>query len=287
MRIAVVGAGRVGTALAVLFGRAGHTIVAVAGRDATPARAAAWLPGVPVLDPTDAARLGELVIVAVPDDAIGDVVLALVERDALPSGTWIAHTSGAIGLGVLDPARAVGARRLVIHPLQTLPDVERAIASIPGSTVAVTADDEEGSALGGSLARDLGATPFRLADERRPLYHAAAVFASNHVVASSAVAERLFRDAGLPDPLAAMEPLQAATVENIARIGPRAALTGPAVRGDAGTVTRNLEALAEDAPDAVAAYVAMCRIALDVATAAGRLAPEGRAAVEEVLAAWS
>ena len=153
--------------------------------------------------------------------------------------------------------------------------------------MAVTADDEEGSALGGSLARDLGATPFRLADERRPLYHAAAVFASNHVVATSAVAERLFRDAGLPDPLAAMEPLQAATVENIARIGPRAALTGPAVRGDAGTVTRNLEALAADAPDAVAAYVAMCRVALDVATAAGRLAPEGRAAVEEVLAAWS
>ena len=283
----MVGAGRVGTALAVLFARAGHAIVAVAGRDATPARAAAWLPGVPVLESADAARLGELVIVAVPDDAIGDVVLGLAERDVFASGTWIAHTSGAIGLGVLDPARTAGARRLAIHPLQTLPDVERAIASIPGSTVAVTADDEEGSALGGSLARDLGATPFRLADERRPLYHAAAVFASNHVVATSAVAERLFRDAGLPDPLAAMEPLQAATVENIARIGPRAALTGPAVRGDAGTVTRNLEALAADAPDAVAAYVAMCRVALDVATAAGRLAPEGRAAVEEVLAAWS
>ncbi len=283
----MVGAGRVGTALAVLFARAGHAIVAVAGRDATPARAAAWLPGVPVLESADAARLGELVIVAVPDDAIGDVVLGLAERDVFASGTWIAHTSGAIGLGVLDPARTAGARRLAIHPLQTLPDVERAIASIPGSTVAVTADDEEGSALGGSLARDLGATPFRLADERRPLYHAAAVFASNHVVATSAVAERLFRDAGLPDPLAAMEPLQAATVENIARIGPRAALTGPAVRGDAGTVTRNLEALAADAPDAVAAYVAMCRVALEVATAAGRLAPEGRAAVEEVLTAWS
>jgi len=283
----VIGAGRVGTALAVLLGRAGHAIVAVAGGDATPARAAAWLPGVPVLDPADAARLGELVIITVPDDVIGDVVLALVERDALSPETWIAHTSGAMSLGVLEPARAAAARLLAIHPLQTLPDVERAIASIPGSTVAVTADDEEGSALGESLARDLGATPFRLADERRPLYHAAAVFASNHVVATSAVAERLFRDAGLPDPLAAMEPLQLATVENIARIGPGAALTGPAVRGDAGTVNRNLEALAADAPDAVAAYVAMCRVALDVGIAAGRLAPESRTAVEEVLAAWS
>ena len=287
MRIAVIGAGRVGTALAVLLGRAGHAIVAVAGGDATPARAAAWLPGVPVLVPADAARLGELVIITVPDDVIGDVVLALVERDALSPVTWITHTSGAMGLGVLEPARAAAARLLAIHPLQTLPDVERAIASIPGSTVAVTADDEEGSALGESLARDLGATPFRLADERRPLYHAAAVFASNHVVATSAVAERLFRDAGLPDPLAAMEPLQLATVENIARIGPGAALTGPAVRGDAGTVNRNLEALAADAPDAVAAYVAMCRVALDVGIAAGRLAPESRTAVEEVLAAWS
>jgi len=73
----------------------------------------------------------------------------------------------------------------------------------------------------------------------------------------------------------------------VARIGPVAALTGPAVRGDAGTVARNLGALAAHAPDAVAAYVAMCRVALDVATAGGRLEPEGRAAVEEVLAAWS
>lgn len=283
----MIGAGRVGTAFAVLLGRAGHTTVAVAGRDATPARAAIWLPGIPVLEPQAAARLGELVVLAVPDDATENVLRAVVDAGAIGPGMWVAHTSGALGLDVLEPARSAGGRRLALHPLQTLPDVERAIASIPGCTMAVTADDEEGSSLGASLALDLGATSFRLAEEHRSLYHAAAVFASNHVVATSAVAERLFRDAGVPDPLAAMAPLQSATVQNVARIGPVAALTGPAVRGDAGTVARNLGALAANAPDTVAAYVAMCRVALDVATAGGRLEPEGRAAVEEVLAAWS
>jgi len=287
VRIAVIGAGRVGTALGVLFARAGHEIVAVAGREATTARAAAWLPGVPVRSPADAALVAEFALITVPDDAIVPVTDALAREGALSPGLWVAHTSGAVGLDALDAGRAAGARGLVIHPLQTLPDVERAVATIPGAAMAVTADDEEGASLGARLARDLGARPFPLADADRALYHAAAVFASNYVVATSAVAERLFAEAGVPDPVAAMAPLQVATLENIERLGPGAALTGPAVRGDAGTVGRNLEALAARAPGAVAAYVALCRVALDVAVAAGRLAPEGRAGVEEVLAAWS
>ena len=144
----------------------------------------------------------------------------------------------------------------------------------------MTADDEGGLELGRRLAADLGATPFRLADDRRPLYHAAAVFASNYLVATSAVAERLFAEAGVPEPLDAMRPLQETT------LGPGAALTGPAVRGDASTVERNLDALATSAPETVAAYVAMCRIALDLGDETGRLDASGRRAVEEVLARW-
>jgi len=286
MRVAVVGGGRVGTAVAVLLSRSGHRIVAVAGRTATAARAATWLPGVPFLPATEAAGLAEIVLVSVPDDALGPVATELAEAGAVAAGTWVVHLSGATGLDVLEPLRQLGARRLAVHPLQTFPDVEGAVAALPGCHVAVTADDEEGSLLGERLAADLGATSFRLADDRRPLYHAAAVFASNYLVATSAVAERLFAEAGVPDPRAAMRPLQEATLANVSRLGPVAALTGPAARGDASTIARNLGALGSSAPDAVAAYVAMCRVALDLAEQAGRLDAAGRAAVEAVLAHW-
>jgi predicted short-subunit dehydrogenase-like oxidoreductase (DUF2520 family) len=287
MRIAVIGAGRVGTALAVLFGRAGHEVVAVSGRDATRERAARHLPGVPVLEPAEASAASELAVMSVPDDVLGSVVGGIAAAGGFHRGQWIVHVSGASGLDVLDAARAAGARRLAVHPLQTLPTVDLAIERIPGCTVAVTADDEDGYLVAEGLADDLGGNSFRLSDELRPLYHAAAVFASNYLVATTSVAERLLAAAGVTDPTIAMAPLQQATLANIASIGPAAALTGPAVRGDAGTVERNLEALAAGMPNVVEAYVAMARVALDLAARSGRLAPDGRAAVEAVLTRWS
>ena len=92
---------------------------------------------------------------------------------------------------------------------------------------------------------------------------------------------------GVPDPVRAMQPLQRATLDNVARLGPGVALTGPAVRGDAGTIERNLGAVAEVMPEAVPAYVALARVALDLAERAGRLDGEARARVDEVLARWS
>jgi predicted short-subunit dehydrogenase-like oxidoreductase (DUF2520 family) len=206
---------------------------------------------------------------------------------ALGAGTWVVHLSGALGLGVLDPVRAAGARRLAVHPLQTFPDVDAALSALPGSIVAVTADDEEGFRIGSSIAGDLGGSAFRLSDELRPLYHAAAVFASNDVVAVSGIAAALFAIAGVPDPVRAMAPLQRATIDNVVRLGPEAALTGPAVRGDAGTIRRNLEALRSHAPDAIPAYVVLCRAALDLGSSAGRLSADRRAAVDEVLDRWT
>lgn len=282
MRIAVVGAGRAGTAVAVRWRAAGHEIVAASGGDATPDRAALHLPGVPVVPARAAAREAEVTVLGVPDDRIAQVADSL--SGAIPDRAWIAHLAGAAGLDALAGA---GARRLAIHPLQTLPDVERAVARLEGCTVAVGADDEEGFALGERLARDLGGVPFRLTEAARPLYHAAAVLGSNDVVALSALALAAFERAGVPDPAAALAPLQTATVENVATVGPGAALTGPAVRGDAGTIEANLTALAASVPDAVGPYVAVARAALDLAVASGRLGPEGRAAVEEVLARWT
>jgi predicted short-subunit dehydrogenase-like oxidoreductase (DUF2520 family) len=287
LNVSVVGAGRVGTAVAVLLGRAGHRVVAVSGRGPTRARAAAYLPGVPVVDPADAARDAEVVFFGVPDDVIERSVLEVASAGAFHPGQWAVHLSGATRLHVLDAARAGGAGRLAIHPLQTVPDVPGAIERIPGSTIAVTADDEAGYFLGEKLAADMLGEPFRLRDEMRPAYHAAAVFASNHLVANSVIALELFEAAGVPDPVSAMLPLQRATLDNIARLGAAQALTGPAARGDAGTLELNLAAIKDVDPSAINAYVAMARLALDISEGEGRLAPGGRAAVEEVLDRWS
>ncbi len=287
MNVSVVGAGRVGTAMAVLLGRAGHRIVAVAGRGPTRDRASRFLPGVPFLDPADAARAGELVLIGVPDDDIRAVAGLIAGSGGFRSGQWVAHLSGASGLDVLSPARAAGARPLALHPLQTFPDVAGALERIPGCAMAVTAEDDEGYTVGERIADDLMARPFRLEDSMRPLYHAAAVFASNYLIVTSGITEDLFRRAGVPDPLGAMLPLQRASLDNVERLGAAEALTGPAVRGDATTIERNLAALRSARPDAVAAYVVLCRAALELASGSGRLPQDRRAAVEEVLARWS
>jgi predicted short-subunit dehydrogenase-like oxidoreductase (DUF2520 family) len=287
MEVAVIGAGRIGTAVAVLLDRAGHRIVGVSGREETRGRASAHLPGVPVLEPAAAAAAAELVVIGTPDDAIEPTVAALAAAAAFAPGAWVMHLSGSLGLDALLAARDAGARRLALHPLQTFPDVGAALDGLPGSWIAVTADDEEGTRLGERLAGDLHGVAFVLADELRPLYHAGAVFASNALVTVSAIAESVFTAAGVPDPRAAMAPLQRASLAHVESLGPAQALTGPAARGDAGTIRRNLVALGRQAPELVPVYVALARSALQLAARSGKVPPTSRAAVEDVLAEWT
>ncbi|MGH2528635.1 MAG: Rossmann-like and DUF2520 domain-containing protein [Actinomycetota bacterium] len=289
MNVAVIGAGRVGTALAELLTGAGYpetySIVAISGRQATIARAGRYL-GMSPVSSAEAASMAELVLICTPDDVIASLCAEMAAAGCFREGQWVAHVSGATGLEALAAASDSGAGILSLHPLQTFPSVEAALARIPGSGMAVTALSEEGFVLGERVARSIDARPFRLADEAKPLYHAAAVFASNYLVATTALADELFQEAGLDQPVELFMPLQRATLENIANMGPALALTGPAVRGDSGTVAKNLEALAKHAPAAVLPYVAMADVALDLAERSGRLSPQERAAVKEVLARW-
>jgi predicted short-subunit dehydrogenase-like oxidoreductase (DUF2520 family) len=279
-----VGAGRVGTGLAVLLSRAGHRIVAASGRDDSRLRVERYLPSVPFVDDADAVRPAGIVILGVPDGRIEPLCAELAMAEAFGAGQSVLHLSGATPLSALEGARRAGSTVLSVHPLQTVPNVDAAVERLPGCAMAVTAHDEEGYALGERLAADAGGRPFRLPDERKPIYHAAAVFCSNYLVAVEGLAERLFRAAGLADPVELFAPLARATLDHVLGDGPADAITGPAARGDAGTVRRNLEALLAEAPDAVPAYVSLARVALTLAEEAGHLDADGRARVEEVLA---
>ncbi|MGI8615418.1 MAG: Rossmann-like and DUF2520 domain-containing protein [Actinomycetota bacterium] len=287
MNVGVIGAGTVGMAIAVLLQRAGHRIVGISGRAKTRGRASSYLPGVSFLEPAEAASPAELVVIGTPDDVIERTAEALTAAGTLGPGTSVTHLSGSLGLEVLRAPSEAGARILAVHPLQTFPDVDSAMEGLPGCAIAVTAEDDDGYLLGERLAGDVHGVPFRLANDLRPLYHVAAVFASNYLVTASAIAESLFAAAGVPDPAQAMAPLQRASLEHVERLGSAQALTGPTVRGDAGTIRRNLEALERHEPGLVPPYVAMARVTLDLAERSGRLPPGSRVAVEDVLDAWS
>jgi predicted short-subunit dehydrogenase-like oxidoreductase (DUF2520 family) len=284
MDVAVVGAGRVGTALAVLLARAGHRLVAVSGRDATRARTEKFLPGVTVIPAVEAVRDAELVLVGVPDDAIAETAETIA--GAVREGSHVAHLSGSAPLSDLDPVVLAGSQALALHPMQTFPDVETGIARLPQSFFAVTAAEDHGYELAERLVGDVGGRSFRLPDDRKALYHAAAVFCSNYLAVTQRVAELLFNLAGLEEPVPMFEPLARSTLDNVFELGPAAALTGPAARGDAGTIRRNLEALSSEAPHSVPAYVELARAAVHLAAAEGTLTEEAMDRVEAVLAEW-
>jgi predicted short-subunit dehydrogenase-like oxidoreductase (DUF2520 family) len=173
---------------------------------------------------------GELVLLCVPDRAIVEVA-----RSVEP-GPWIAHTSGATPLSALDPHT----RRFGLHPLQTFVPAGGA-AQLDGSYAAVTADTDEGRACGFALAETLGLSPFALADEARPLYHAGAAIASNYLVTLHSVASELFEEAGAPPE--ALVPLMRRTIENGFE------LTGPIARGDWETVDAHRRAIRRVRPE--------------------------------------
>ena len=281
-----------GTALAVLLERAGHRIAVASGRSSAPQRVRTHLPFtrfVPMPETAQAIRPVDLILLTVPDDHVEAVCSQLAEDGAFepPGNRFVIHTSGSLGLDALVAAGERGAHVLAIHPLQTVPDVNAGIERLPGSYFAVTGRTKFEWKFGESLARAVGGIPFRIPEGVKPLYHAAAVFSSNYLVALVGMAERLFRLAGLEDPLPMFEPLSRGSLDATFDLGPGPALTGPAARADVGTLTRNLDALKDRAPDAVPAYVELARIAARMASAGGRLSEQDVARVEQELLRWN
>jgi predicted short-subunit dehydrogenase-like oxidoreductase (DUF2520 family) len=224
-RIAVVGAGRLGTALSAALRATGLELHGPLRR------------GEPV--PADAT----LVLLAVPDGAIASAA------QAVPPGPVVGHCSGAT---TLEPLTAAGHPALSLHPLMTVPAGRP--ASFAGAAAAVAGSTPEAAGAARALAERLGMEPVTVHDADRAAYHAAASMASNFLVTIEHAAERVAATAGLRRDL--LVPLVRATVENWAALG-AAALTGPIARGDEATVTRHRAALRERTPDLVALYDAL------------------------------
>jgi predicted short-subunit dehydrogenase-like oxidoreductase (DUF2520 family) len=283
-RIGIVGAGAVGTALGVAINRAGWPVVAVASRDASRRdRFCALVLGAQALaEPAAMLDIVDLIIIAVPDDAIA----AVAAQIRLRSGQGLVHTSGALGAEVLAQALAEGGQIGSFHPLVSFTaDVERSVSDIAGAAIAIEGDDQL-VALLADLATAIGGTAVRLQPGAKAAYHAAAVMASGGLVALLDAVVTLGAKAGLDEhgSLEAYGRLMEQTLANARAVGVGAALTGPIIRGDVGTVAAHVAAIETQAPDVLEFYLAAARRQLRIAEERGSLLPDQAALVGDVLA---
>lgn len=280
-QLAIYGLGRAGRALADACVRANLPLCAVGVRDESSKgrdfEGATFHTGLRPL--IGSVPPGTVMLLAVRDDAIGEVAAECAGVEGAGQLRF-AHLSGAQGLEPLAPLVDLGCPCGVFHVLQSFPETGGA-ARIPGSYAGVAGEPGLAGDLR-DLALALGCTPFTLTDDQRSAYHAAAVLASNALVALLGTGRDILVEAGI-DPKPAGEmllPLVTGTLENMEGATPEQALTGPVVRGDAGTIRRHLEVLSGEARRT---YIAVIGAAVELAARAGRTPAEKLDEIRRVL----
>lgn len=266
--IAILGTGRLGSALFLALRRSGATVRDWSRSQGDPAL---------VLDGTG------IVLLTVSDDALPEVAERLVASGIDWKGRFVAHCSGRTGVEPLAPLAAAGAHTAALHPIMAFAGpAETDVARMAGIGWAVTARDAAARDRGFALVRRLGGRPFAVDPQARALYHAALTHAINHLVTLVVQGVDLLTDAGAPDAADVLRPAMEAALANALDRGAMAA-TGPVVRGDAGTIAAHVDALRAGAPALLDPYVAMTRAGIDVALAAGRIDRDQAARLRDAL----
>lgn len=240
--IVIVGAGRVARALGRALRESGIGIAFVASRDGEHAREAADFIGAEAATFEQIAARATHLLIAVSDAAIEPVAVQLARGNVRVA----LHTSGNYGPETLRPLAEAGVACGSIHPLQTIADPAEGAKALRGVAFGICGD-LQAVAWAETLVHALDGRALRIEAEARPLYHAAAVMASNYITVLLDAARTLMSHAGVPADIAleALAPLARASVENAVRLGPVSSLTGPIVRGDASTVEAHMRAFAE------------------------------------------
>ena len=271
--VAIIGAGRVGSSVGFLLKRAGYRITHVAARTEESARKAAAFIGTgqPTSDVVRSAINAELVFITTPDRIIQEVCEKISAARSFKSQALVIHMSGAHSLDLLDSAKDAGARRAVLHPLQSVATSEQGIKTLPGSYYRVEADPEAidtsreiVKALGGI---ELVMPKWSSDKQSAALYHAGAVAVSNYFVALVHYGLAFYESLGADrhEALNAVLPLIRGTLHNIESLGIPDALTGPIMRGDVQTVHEHLAAMQHRAPALVKLYKELGRETVAVA----------------------
>jgi len=249
--LAIIGCGKVGRTLGRLWHESGAAVVQdVLNRSAPSARQAAAFIGAgrPLTD-YRALRLTDVVMIAAPDDEIAACSAALAENGFLTADSIVFHCSGALPSAVLRDVQASGAAIASVHPVRSFANPEKVVAEFAGTYCGVEGDARAITALNRLFAA-VGGRFVPIEPERKILYHAGAVFASNYLVTLLDTAVQTYARAGIPQDVALkmMALLVRETAENVLQLGPEKALTGPIARGDVATVVRQYQTVKASSP---------------------------------------
>jgi len=282
LKIGFIGAGTVGTALAVLLSNKGYPVVAVSSRSpASAGKLAESVNGCCVFDNNQGvADTAELVFITTPDDFIATVASQIQWH----AGQNVVHCSGAESTDILEPARKLGARVGAIHPLQSFASVKQAMENIPGSTFAIEAEEPLLSTLK-DIATALDGHVIELKASDKVAYHAAAVMACNYLVTLEKLATDLWQTFSVQrnEAIRALLPLIRGTLNNLDTVGIPNCLTGPIARGDTGTIKKHLDALQKVAPSLLSTYKELGRQTIPISVAKGKINGQQAQELEAIL----
>ncbi|MFH2219146.1 MAG: Rossmann-like and DUF2520 domain-containing protein [Pseudomonadota bacterium] len=271
---AIVGCGKVGTALGVFLARAGYRAVGFTSRSLSSAKQAAKLVRSDRYSdvPWEVTRDADVVIITTPDGAIKETCDRLSQHNGIADNTIVLHCSGALPSTVLSVAKKRGVFTGSMHPLQSFAAIDVDVNPFAGIIISVEGE-RQAVETAGELAADLGGTCVTIDTASKTLYHASAVTASNYLVTLLDLALRLIREAGIPeqDAFKALKPLIEGTLSNIEKVGVIQALTGPIVRGDVETVEKHIEEIELRVPELLALYKTLGSCTVDIATKRGTI----------------
>lgn len=269
---AIIGTGMVGTAIGFLLKKAGYEVVSICDKSSTALkRAVSYTGGKSFKKIPDAIQQADCILITTPDDHISS---ACKEIACAPSikGKYVFHMSGAGGLDLLESSKVAGAFVASIHPLQSFSSIDQAIKNIPGSYFGVTAD-RNSLTPAKKLIRKLGGIPMVISTDQKPLYHAAACFASNYLVSLMNIVESIYKSIGIKekDAKKAYLPLVYGSLKNIEKSGSILSLTGPIARGDYGTLQKHLSAIDKNLPQYSSLYSSLGLITVKIAEQKGTI----------------
>ena len=273
---AIVGCGKVGTALGIFLSKAGYPLAGVASKSLSSATRTAKILKTEQFSttPWDITPKADIVFITTPDGVIAEACESIAHKHGFREAGVVLHCSGALPSTLLAPAKACGAVIGSLHPLQSFASIPEKGASNPfGDIIAAVEGEPQALEVARQAAIDLGAVCYTIRTDAKTLYHAAAVVASNYLVGLLDLAFKLIEEAGIAreDAFNVLRPLIDGTLANINNIGIPAALTGPIARGDVNTVEQHVTAIGEKAPDLSALYKQLGDYTIDIACAKGGL----------------
>ena len=271
---AIVGCGRVGTALAKYLAEAGYITAGLASKSLSSAKRVADLTGSVIYTDTawEVTRKADIVFITTPDGTIKEACACIAVKNGFNSGSVILHCSGALTSTVLIAAKNCGASIGSMHPLQSFASTEYSHNPFSGIVTSVEGDKKATDAAS-LVASDLGSGCVTIQTEAKILYHASAVVASNYLATLIDLSLSLIRKAGVPDNDAfrGLKPLIEGTLSNIEKMGVRDALTGPIARGDIQTIENHLLEIGSKTPHLLHLYKILGLYTVEVARGKGSI----------------